>query len=50
VWASKEEIFPVDADHEGMVKFADEKDKTFRTVVATVKDLLKATAISAGSM
>jgi hypothetical protein len=41
VAASEEEILPINADHEQMVKFQSESDKTFKNIVVTVKRVLR---------
>jgi hypothetical protein len=40
-YASNEEVISVNADHSEIVKFVDENDKTFRTILATVRSLIR---------
>ena len=46
VFASKEETLGIEADHQQMVKFHDDKDSDFKNVVATVRTLQKRATLS----
>jgi hypothetical protein len=37
---------PIHADHENMVKFADENDQNYKDVIATIKKLQRLTNIN----
>lgn len=41
-----EEALPIHADHENMVKFADENDQNYKDVIATIKKLQRLTNIN----
>jgi hypothetical protein len=41
VVASDELNLPINADHQGMVRFVDADDKTFKSVVVKLKAVLK---------